>query len=79
MMNKIILITASMGVIAFGFLRYMQGVYILTELNNITCFPLTYNVDNCFTSLWIPDLAILVFTSIASTLCFSVVVLEVQK
>jgi hypothetical protein len=75
MMNKIILITASMGVMAFGFLCYMQGEYILTELNNITCF----DDGTGLTSLWIPDLVILVFTSIVSTLCFSVVVLEVQK
>ena len=75
MINKIILITASMGVIAFGFLCYMQGMYILTELNDIVC----YEGDIGFTSLWIPDLAILVITSIVATLCFSVVVIEVQK
>ena len=64
-----------MGMVAFGFLCYMQGFYILTELNNITCF----DVDNCFTTLWIVDLAFLILPAILSTLCFNIVLMEVTK
>ncbi len=67
--EKIILIASSMGVIGFGFLAYLQAKIILTA--EIRCFD-----DVGFSSIWIPDLAILVMTTIASTLCFSIMVFQ---
>ena len=75
MRSKALLTMSSMGMVAFGFLCYMQGVNILTELNNITCF----DGKNCFTSLWIDDLAFLIIPAILSTLCFNIVLMEVTK
>ena len=63
-----------MGFIAFGFLCYMQGEYILTEINNVVCFE-----DVGFSNIWIPDLAILVMTAIASTLCLTLTIKEVSE
>ena len=69
--EKIILITSSMGVIGFGFLCYMQGVYILTGQGDIMCVN-----DVGFSNIWIDDLAILVMTTIASTLCLSILIFQ---
>ena len=67
------MITSSMGFVAFGFLCFMQGEYLLTSIN------MTYCVNElAITSIWIPDLAILVMTAIASTLCLVLVINEVQ-
>ena len=74
MIHNIILITSAMGFIAFGFLCFMQGEYILTEINSTYC-----SHDMAITSIWIPDLAILVMTAIASTLCFNLLLGEVQR
>jgi hypothetical protein len=74
MLHKTVLITSAMGIIAFGFLCFMQMEQILTELNSIICYE-----DIGFTTLWIPDLAILVLTSIASALCLSVLIIEVTR
>ena len=74
MIHNIILITASMGVIAFGFLCFQQGEYILTEQSLAQCFETVG-----YTSIWIDDLAILVLTSMASTLCLGVVITEVAR
>ena len=74
MLHKTILITSAMGFIAFGFLCYMQGEYILTEINNVVCFE-----DVGFSNIWIPDLAILVMTAIASTLCLTLTIKEVSE
>lgn len=74
MLHKTIMITSSMGFITFGFLCYMQGEYILTEINNVVCFE-----DVGFSNIWIPDLAILVMTAIASTLCLTLTIKEVSE
>jgi len=74
MIHNIILIASAMGFIAFGFLCYMQGEYILTEINGIYC-----SHDMAITSIWIPDLAILVLTAVASTLCLNLLLGEVQR
>ena len=74
MIHNIILITSAMGFMAFGFLCYLQGDFILTAINN------TYCIDElAITSIWIPDLAILVMSAIASTLCLVLVISEVQR
>ena len=74
MIHNIILITSAMGFMAFGFLCYLQGDFILTAINN------TYCIDElAITSIWIPDLAILVMSAIASTLCFVIALSEVQR
>lgn len=74
MIHKTIMITSSMGFIAFGFLCYMQGAFILTEVNNIVCYD-----DVGFSDIWIVDLLILVLTAIVSTLCLTLTMLEVTK
>jgi len=67
MIHNIIMIVSSMGVIAFGFMCYMQGEYILTSEINGQCF------DNiAYSSIWIDDLLILIGTAICSTLCFTI-------
>ena len=73
MIHNIILITSAMGFMAFGFLCYLQGDFILTAINNTYCMN-----ELAITSIWIPDLAILVMTAIASILCLVVVISEVQ-
>ena len=72
MLHKTILITSSMGFIAFGFLCFMQGNFILTEINNVVCFE-----DVGFSDIWIDDLLIFVMTAIASTLCLTLTMKEV--
>ena len=72
MLHKTILITSSMGFIAFGFLCFMQGNFILTEINNVVCFE-----DIGFSDIWIDDLLIFVMTAIASTLCLTLTMKEV--
>ena len=74
MLHKTILITSSMGFIAFGFLCFMQGELILTEINNVVCFD-----DVGFSNIWIADLLILVLTAIASTLCLTLTIKEVAQ
>jgi len=74
MLHKTIMITSAMGFIAFGFLCFMQGELILTAQNNAYCFN-----DVGITDIWIPDLLIFVLTAIASTLCFTLTMLEVSK
>ena len=73
MIHNIILITSAMGFMAFGFLCYLQGDFILTAINNTYCMN-----ELAITSIWIPDLAILVMSAIASILCLVVVISEVQ-
>ena len=63
-----------MGFVAFGFLCFMQGEFILTAINNTYCMN-----ELAITSIWIPDLAILVMSAIASTLCLVIVFSEVQR
>ena len=70
MINKITMIASSMGMVAFGFMAYMQAMVILTAQNNAYCFD---NVG--ITDIWIPDLAILVLLSVASTLCLTLVIM----
>ena len=72
MLHKTILITSSMGFIAFGFLCFLQGDFILTEINNVVCFE-----DVGFSDIWIDDLLIFVMTAIASTLCLTLTMKEV--
>ena len=74
MIHNIILITSAMGFMAFGFLCYLQGDFILTAINNTYCMN-----ELAITSIWIPDLAILVMSAIASTLCLVIVISEVQR
>jgi len=73
MLHKTILMTSSMGFVAFGFLCFMQGEFILTAINNTYCMN-----ELAITSIWIPDLAILVMSAIASTLCLIIAINEVQ-
>ena len=74
MLHKTIMITSAMGFVAFGFLCFLQGELILTSIN------MTYCVNElAITSIWIPDLAILVMTAIASTLSLVIVFSEVQR
>jgi hypothetical protein len=63
-----------MGFIAFGFLCFMQGEFILTEINNVVCFE-----DVGFSDIWIDDLLIFVMTAIASTLCLTLTLKEVTE
>jgi len=74
MLHKTIMITSSMGFIAFGFLCFMQGEFILTEINNVVCFE-----DVGFSDIWIDDLLIFVMTAIASTLCLTLTLKEVTE
>ena len=74
MLYKTIMITSSMGFVAFGFLCFLQGEFILTSINMTYCVS-----DLAITSIWIPDLAILVMSAIASTLCLVLVISEVQR
>ncbi len=69
--EKIILITSSMGVVGFGFLAYLQAGLILTAQNEIRCIG-----DLGYSNIWIPDIAILIMTVIGSTLCFSLLVFQ---
>jgi len=72
MLHKTILITSSMGFIAFGFLCFMQGEFILTEINNVVCYE-----DMGMSDIWIDDLLIFVMTAITSTLCLTLTLKEV--
>ena len=72
MLHKTIMITSSMGFIAFGFLCFMQGEFILTEINNVVCYE-----DMGMSDIWIDDLLIFVMTAIASTLCLTLTLKEV--
>lgn len=74
MLHKTIMITSAMGFVAFGFLCFMQGEFLLTAINNTYCIN-----ELAITSIWIPDLAILVMSAIASTLCLVIVFSEVQR
>ena len=74
MIHNIILMTSAMGFMAFGFLCYLQGDFILTAINMTYCVG-----ELAITSIWIPDLAILVMSAIASTLCLVIVINEVQR
>ena len=70
-MKNIILITSSMGMVAFGFLAYMQAKMILTAQNEIICFQ-----DVGFTDIWVPEIAILVMLTMESTLCLNLTITE---
>ena len=61
-----------MGFIAFGFLCFMQGEFILTEINNVVCYE-----DMGMSDIWIDDLLIFVMTAITSTLCLTLTLKEV--
>lgn len=74
MLHKTIMITSSMGFIAFGFLCFMQGEVILTEVNNVVCYD-----DVGFSNIWIDDLLIFVMLAIASTLCLTLTIKEVTE
>jgi len=74
MLHKTIMITSSMGFIAFGFLCFMQGEFILTEINNVVCYD-----DVGFSNIWVDDLLIFVMTAIASTLCLTLTLKEVTE
>ena len=74
MLHKTIMITSSMGFIAFGFLCFMQGEFILTEVNNVVCYD-----DVGFSNIWVDDLLIFVMTAIASTLCLTLTLKEVTE
>ena len=74
MINKITLIASSMGMVAFGFMAYMQAMVILTAQNNAYCFD---NVG--ITDIWVPEIAILVLLTMASTLCLTLVIMTGTK
>ena len=74
MLHKTIMITSSMWFIAFGFLCFMQGEVILTEVNNVVCYD-----DVGFSNIWIDDLLIFVMLAIASTLCLTLTIKEVTE
>jgi|TARA_R110002012_G_C11313121_1_gene574858 hypothetical protein len=70
-MDKIITIASSCGMVAFGFLAYMQAQKILTAQNNAYCFD-----DVGITDIWIADIGILILCTIASTLCFTLTIIR---
>ena len=70
MLNKTILIASSMGMVAFGFMAYIQAMVILTAQNNVLCFE-----DVGYTDIWVIEIALLVLTSVASSLCLSLVIM----
>ncbi len=70
MLNKTILIASSMGMVAFGFIAYMQAMVILTAQNNVLCFE-----DVGYTDIWVIEIALLVLASVASSLCLSLVIM----
>jgi hypothetical protein len=69
--EKIIIISSSMGTVGFGFLAWLQAGVILTGQNEIRCFE-----DIGYSNIWIADLGILVLTTIASTLCLSILIFQ---
>ncbi len=70
MLNKTILIASSMGMVAFGFMAYIQAMVILTAQNNVLCFE-----DVGYTDIWVIEIALLVLASVASSLCLSLVIM----
>jgi len=70
-MDKIITIASSCGMVAFGFLAYMQAKMILTAQNNAYCYD-----DVGITDIWIPDLGILILCTMASTLCLALTIIR---
>tara|TARA_X000001382_G_C3151083_1_gene173005 strand:+ start:765 stop:980 length:216 start_codon:yes stop_codon:yes gene_type:complete len=70
-MDKIITIASSCGMVAFGFLAYMQAEMILTAQNNAYCYD-----DVGITDIWIPDLGILILCTMASTLCLALTIIR---
>lgn len=73
-MKTIILITSSMGAVAFGFLAYMQAEMILHAQNMIICYD-----DVGFTDIWITDIILLIASVVLSTLCFNLIINEVTQ
>ncbi len=63
-----------MGMVAFGFMAYMQAMVILTAQNNAYCFD-----DVGITDIWVPEIAILVLLTMASTLCLTLVIMTGTK
>mgnify|MGYP001283485945 CR=1 FL=1 len=68
-MDKIITIASSCGMVAFGFLAYMQAKIILMAQNEVICYA-----DVGFTDIWIVEIGILILCTIASTLCFNLTI-----
>ena len=60
--------------VAFGFMAYMQAMVILTAQNNAYCFD-----DVGITDIWVPEIAILVLLTMASTLCLTLVIMTGTK
>ena len=73
-MRKLILTTASMGMVAFGFFAWLQAETILIAQNNAQCFD-TIGI----TTIWTLDIGILVLCTMASTLCSTIVITEVSS
>ena len=70
-MKNIILIASSCGMVAFGFLAYMQAEIILMAQNEVICYA-----DVGFTDIWIVEIGILILCTIASTLCLNLTITE---
>lgn len=70
-MEKIITIASSCGMVAFGFLAYMQAEMILQAQNNAYCFD-----DVGITDIWVADIGILILSTMASTLCFTLIIIR---
>jgi len=73
-MKNIILIASSCGMVAFGFLAYMQAEIILMAQNEVICYA-----DVGFTDIWIVEIGILILCTIASTLCFNLTITEATR
>jgi|TARA_R110001592_G_scaffold4409_1_gene24909 hypothetical protein len=69
-MDNIIKMASSSGMVAFGFLAYMQAQMILTAQNNAQCFE-----DIGITDVWIDDIGILILCTMASTLCLTLMMI----
>ena len=73
-MKNIILIASSCGMVAFGFLAYMQAEMILHAQHMIVCYS-----DVGFTDIWITDIILLIASVVLSTLCFNLIINEVTQ
>lgn len=69
-MDNIIKMASSSGMVAFGFLAYLQAQKILTAQNNAYCFD-----DVGITDIWIADIGILILSTMASTLCLTLMII----
>jgi len=70
-LEKIIIISSSMGTVGFGFLAYLQAGFILTE-QEVRCIV----NDVGYSNIWIDDIGILIMYTIASALCLSIMIFQ---